>query len=43
MEFTEEQQEFRQVIRDFVARELPPGFARECDEKEQPPMQSFRY
>jgi alkylation response protein AidB-like acyl-CoA dehydrogenase len=42
MEFTEEQQEFRQVIRDFVARELPPGFARECDEKEQPPIEQYR-
>jgi alkylation response protein AidB-like acyl-CoA dehydrogenase len=42
MEFTEEQYEFRQVVRDFVARELPPGFARECDDKEQPPIEQYR-
>jgi alkylation response protein AidB-like acyl-CoA dehydrogenase len=42
MDFTPEQQLLRTTIADFVARELPPGFARQCDEQRHPPIEQYR-
>jgi alkylation response protein AidB-like acyl-CoA dehydrogenase len=42
MQFTEEQEMLREAIRDFVRREIPPGFAREMDERAETPMGLYR-
>src|SRR4051812_11393401 len=42
MRFTEEQELMRESIRKFVARELPPGFARKCDRDQSPPMAQYK-
>jgi len=42
MKFTEEQDMMREAIRKFVATELPPGFARECDRLQRPPMEQYK-
>jgi alkylation response protein AidB-like acyl-CoA dehydrogenase len=40
--YTEEQDALRAAVRDFARRELPPGFARECDERGRPPLEVYR-
>ncbi|WP_395108392.1 acyl-CoA dehydrogenase family protein [Actinomadura sp. SCN-SB] len=40
--YTEEQEALRAAVRDFARRELPPGFARECDERGRPPLDVYR-
>lgn len=42
MEFTEEQEMLRESVRSFVQREMPPGFAREWDEKGEPPLETYQ-
>ena len=39
--FTEEQQAFRQSVRDFMQRECPPKYARQLDENEEYPFELY--
>jgi acyl-CoA dehydrogenase len=42
MKFTPDQELMRAEIRKFVAKELPPGFARQCDREQKAPMAQYR-
>jgi alkylation response protein AidB-like acyl-CoA dehydrogenase len=42
MRLTSEQLALQDAIGDFVKVELPPGFARECDESQSPPIEQYR-
>ncbi len=39
--FSEEQLILRDSVRDFVRRELPPRYIRECEEARRPPLEAF--
>ena len=41
-EFTEEQEEIRMAVREFAEKEFTPELARECDEKEEFPMELYK-
>lgn len=41
MALNEQQIAFRDSVRDFVRKELPDGFARECDANERPPLEVY--
>ncbi len=40
--FSEEQEQWRKVVRAFVRRECPPEYARACDREARPPVSAFR-
>jgi acyl-CoA dehydrogenase len=42
MKFTPDQELMRQELRKFVARHLPPGFARQCDREQKPPLEQYK-
>ena len=42
MFFSDEQDMLRESIREFVRRDLPPGFARYCDENGHTPLEQYK-
>ena len=40
--FSEEQEQWRVAVREFVRRECPPPYARRCDRGGRPPAEAFR-
>jgi alkylation response protein AidB-like acyl-CoA dehydrogenase len=41
VEFTDEQQMFREAVRDFCAREISREYVRECDREHRPPTEVY--
>jgi acyl-CoA dehydrogenase len=42
VQFTEEQILLKGAVADFVRKELPAGFSRQCDERQMPPFEQYK-